>query len=138
MKRRILVSVLLVLVILLGAACGGRAPAPGQVADGAFQAIGQGGTVFQFEVTDPDGAVAGWEVHTDEATVGAALFAVGLIAGIDSEWGLLVTEVNGIPADWDADQAFWAFYIDGEFALAGADDTEIEPGVTYAFVYTQG
>ena len=104
----------------------------------AEQAIGQGETVFRFEVTDPDEALTIWEVSTDAETVGAALVAVGLIAGDETEWGLMVTEVNGITADFDADGAFWAFFIDGEFAMTGVDDTPVEAGVTYAFVYTTG
>jgi len=130
---------ILALVLLL-AACGGGdsggnpAPPPGTA---YAQEIGQGGTVFRFEATDNTGAHTAWDVRTDEETVGAALLAVGLIAGDETDFGLMVTEVNGVTADWDATQAFWAFYIDGEFAMTGADTTYIESGATYAFVYTE-
>ncbi|MCL2588296.1 MAG: DUF4430 domain-containing protein [Oscillospiraceae bacterium] len=140
--KKILLSLLLVLLLLAGTvACGERAPAPpapDEVLGEELQPIGQGETVFQFTVTDPDGVIMGWDVATDEETVGAALVAVGLIAGHEGEWGLMVTEVNGVTADWDADGAFWAFYMDGEFATAGVDATYIEAGVLYAFVYTTG
>jgi len=105
---------------------------------GEIQAIGQGDTTFRFEAVDPDEVLTVWEVSTNEETVGAALVAVGLIAGDDSEWGLMVNEVNGITADFSVNSAFWAFYVDGEFAMAGVDATYIEPGATYAFVYTIG
>jgi len=98
--------------------------------------IGDGAAEFAFEATDKDGQTAKWTVHTDEATVGAALLAVGLIKGENSDYGLYVTEVNGQTADYDADKAYWAFYIDGEYAVSGADATEIETGKVYAFVYT--
>jgi len=137
MKRRIIATLLVLFLLFTAAACGGTSPGPAPPAD-AVQAIGQGATVFRFEVTDPEEAVTAWDVNTDETTVGAALLAVGLISGDESEWGLMVTTVNGITADWDANQAFWAFYIDGDFAMAGVDATDIEPGVTYAFVYTAG
>jgi len=137
MKRKIFAVLLIALVLLATAACGGEAPVPEDVG-GALQSIGTGDTVFQFLVTGPDETITGWDVHTDETTVGAALLAVGLIAGDESDWGLMVTEVSGIVADWDENQAFWAFYADGEFAMAGVDETDIEPGVVYAFVYTQG
>ncbi|MCL2368227.1 MAG: DUF4430 domain-containing protein [Oscillospiraceae bacterium] len=137
MKRRIIVTLLVLFLLFTVAACGGASPGPAPPAD-AVQTIGQGATTFRFEVTDPAEAVTAWDVSTDETTVGAALLAVGLISGDESEWGLMVTTVNGITADWDANQAFWAFYIDGDFAMAGADATDIEPGVTYAFVYTAG
>ena len=141
-KRLLLSIALLALLMLVSfAACsdnndGADAPPASTAED--VQTIGQGDTVFRFEMTDENGTVHAWDVHTDEETVGAALLAVGLIAGDESEWGLMVIEVNGVVADWDANQAFWAFYIDGEFAMAGADETAIESGVTYAFVYTEG
>jgi len=139
MKKRLFgIGIVLLALVLLLAACGGGAAAPGEAPSGTHQPIGQGDTVFQFEVTGPDETVTAWDVHTDEVTVGAALLEVGLIAGDESEWGLMVTAVNGVVADWDADQAFWAFYIDGEFAMVGVDAAYIEPGVTYAFVYSQG
>jgi len=87
-------------------------------------------------VTNDEGSLSVWNVSTDETTVGAALLSVGLIDGDDSEWGLMVTHVNGLRADFNEDDAWWAFYIDGEMAPAGVDATDIEEGVTYAFVFT--
>ena len=102
------------------------------------QDIGQGGNMFVFEVTDDDGAVTVWNVHTDEATVGAALLDLGLIDGEVSMFGLYVKEVSGLIADYDVNQSWWAFYIDGEMAMAGVDSVNIENGKTYAFIYTIG
>jgi len=136
--KKILAILLVALLLLTGVACGGGAPVPEVDPGGTLAPIGQGETTFQFVATGPDGTVTIWDVLTDEATVGAALLVVGLIAGDESEWGLMVTEVNGVVADWDANGTFWAFYVDGEFATAGADATYIEPGVIYAFVYTEG
>ena len=138
MKRKIFVTLLVLLLALAGAACGGPVSAPEVDPNAVLQPIGQGEMVFPFLVTGPDEAVSGWEVHTDEETVGAALLALGLIAGDVGQFGLMVTEVNGIVADWDANGSFWAFFIDGDFAMTGVDVTYIEPGVTYAFVYTAG
>ena len=100
--------------------------------------IGEGKTSFVLEVTDDQGNKQVWQVHTDAPTVGEALLELGMIAGDPSDFGLMITEVNGVTADWDADNAFWGFYVDGEFATTGADSTEIVPGTTYAFVYSQG
>ena len=102
------------------------------------QEIGQGSYIFRFEVFDGYGTVTAWNVHTDETTVGEALFSVGLIDGDVSDFGLFVKEVNGLTVDFDTDQSWWAFYIDGEMAMAGVDQTEIEAGKVYAFVYTIG
>lgn len=102
------------------------------------QTIGNGNTTFRFEVLDLEDNVSVWYVSTNETTVGAALLDVGLIAGEDGAFGLFVSEVNGITADFAADSTWWAFSIDGEPAMMGVDAAEIEQGKTYAFVLTRG
>ena len=98
--------------------------------------VGQGSTAFDFHVTDLDGTVTKFRVNTDASTVGEALLAAQLIAGDESDWGLYVTSVNGITANWDTEKAYWAFYIDGEYAQTGVDATEITEGAVYSFVKT--
>ncbi len=95
--------------------------------------VGEGATQFTFEVVDGEGATTIFTVNTDKATVGEALLDVELIAGEDSEYGLYVKTVNGITADYDVDQTYWAFYIDGEYAMTGVDATEVTGGSTYSF-----
>ena len=41
--------------------------------------------------------------------------------------------VNGMTADYDKDGVYWAFYIDGEYAMTGVDATNITDGAQYAF-----
>ncbi len=100
-------------------------------------AIGEGETVFTFTVTFKDATMHLYEVSTDATTVGEALVEVGLIEGEDSEYGLYVKTVDGVTLDWDADAAYWAFYVDGEMAEAGVDTTDIVEGSTYTFAYAQ-
>ena len=95
--------------------------------------IGEGATVFAFEVVDLEGTQTSFEVHTDETMVGAALLNAGLIAGDNSEYGLYVKKVNGIELDFEKDGAYWAFYVDGEYAMSGVDTTEIAEGSAYMF-----
>ena len=101
------------------------------VADGAT--IGEGSKTFTMEVTDADGKVVTFTVRSDEQTVGAALLALGIIAGDDSQYGLYVKTVNGITADYDKDQTWWGFYVDGVSASVGVDSTDITDGSTYGF-----
>jgi len=144
-----IIALLLAAILIIAAACGPadnptRRQAPGQANAGAptenslisAQDIGEGAKIFRFEVTDGEGNVNAWNVKTDAETVGAALTEVGLIEGTVSDFGLMVTHVNGVRADFVEDAAYWAFYVDGDFAMAGVDSTDIEEGVTYAFVYT--
>lgn len=97
------------------------------------EVLGEGKTMFLFTVVDKDGNETNFEIHTDKEIVGEALLDLELIAGDDGEFGLYVKTVNGITADYDVDQTYWAFYVDGEYAMSGVDATTIEEGMTYAF-----
>ena len=77
-------------------------------------------------------------IHTDKTTVGEALLELGVIAGEDGQYGLYVKEVIGIEADYDKDGVYWAFYVNGEYAMTGVDQTEIVDGEAYAFKAEKG
>lgn len=76
-------------------------------------------------------------IHTDKATVGEALLENDLISGEDGAYGLYVKKVNGITADYDIDQSYWAFYVNGEYAMTGIELTNINEGDVYEVVYTK-
>ena len=102
----------------------------------SYTVMGEGAATFYFTAQDLDGTVTKYEIHTDAKTVGEALVALELVSGDESDWGLMVTTVNGITADWATENAYWAFYINGEYAQTGVDATEITDGATYSFVKT--
>lgn len=108
-----------------------EAPAP-EKSDGKVS-LGEGSKAFDFTVTDADGGESQFEIHTDKETVGDALLEMDLIAGDEGEYGLYVKTVNGITADYDNDGVYWAFYVNGEYAMTGVDSTDIEEGSTYSF-----
>ena len=137
-----LLALLLALVMVLAlAACGNKEQdnggagddanvvTDGVVADGAT--VGEGKTAFTVEVVQMDGTSIKFTVNTDKATVGEALLDLGIVAGDTTEYGLYVKTVNGVTLDYDADGAYWAFYINGEYASTGVDSTNIEAGATY-------
>ena len=95
--------------------------------------LGEGSTKFTFTVVDKEGNETQFEIHTDKETVGEALTELGLIAGEESSYGLYVKTVNGITADYDKDGAYWAFYVNGEYAQTGVDSTMITEGDNYSF-----
>jgi hypothetical protein len=74
-------------------------------------------------------------LKTDKATVGEALIENELVSGDEGPYGLYVKVVNGMTADYDIDQSYWAFYINGEFAMTGIDMTEIKEGEIYRLEY---
>ena len=98
--------------------------------------LGEGATKVVVEVKAGDKSVT-FTVNTDETTVGAALMEHGLIEGDEGDYGLYVKKVNGILADYDVDQTYWAFYINGEYAMTGVDVTDIAEGDTYILERTK-
>ena len=96
--------------------------------------IGEGSTVFHLKVTDKEGEVALYDVHTDAETVGAALFNLGMISGDNG----LYDTVCGKTLSWDSDHMYWAFYIGEDYAMTGLDETVITPDASYSLVATAG
>lgn len=96
------------------------------------QVLGEGETKFTVMVVDKKGTETSFEIHTDKKMVGEALQECGLLEGEDGPYGLYVKTVNGITADYDVDQTYWAFYINGEYAMTGVDVTEITEGDSYS------
>lgn len=95
------------------------------------QSIGQGATQFMLTVVDVEGKEVTAQISTDKATVGEALMELGVVAGEESDFGLMITTVNGITLDFNKDGKYWAFYVDGQYASTGVDQTEITAGATY-------
>ena len=88
---------------------------------------------FQVVVTDLNGQETTFHYTSDKESVGEALLAEGLIQGEQGDYGLYVKTVNGLTLDWEKDGKYWAFYIDGEYAATGVDQTPITDGSTYGF-----
>lgn len=106
-------------------------------ADGVKK-LGVGATVFHFTVVDLNGNTKQFEISTDETTVGAALSALGLIAGENSVYGLYVKTVDGVTADYNVDQTWWEFLVNGESSSLGVDSVNVEAGAVYTFRIVQG
>ena len=94
--------------------------------------LGEGEKSFTL-VVEIDGKSINFSIKTNETTVGAALKSLNLIQGNDG----LYTTVNGVLADYNVDKSYWAFYVNGEYALEGMDTTTIEQGATYKLAHTK-
>ncbi|MCL2108992.1 MAG: DUF4430 domain-containing protein [Oscillospiraceae bacterium] len=127
--KKILIILLVTLILFTACALGDTAEI--DTSEIPATPIGTGGTTFRFEVIHTTESTSVWAVSTDEATVGAALFEVGIID--DKSFA---TVVNGIRADYAEDGYWWAFHINGEMALSGMDSTDVEEGKIYALIYT--
>ena len=122
------ISVVVLLMVCLLTACG-QPIATGIWADAIYTedtTLGEGATVLTVVVSAEDKQIT-LTVNTDKPTVGAALSEVGLIEGADG----MYTVVNGMTADYNVDQTYWAFYENDAYAMTGMDDTAIVAGVTY-------
>ena len=100
--------------------------------------LGKGAKSFSFSVVDKDGNKTAFLINTDKTTVGDALLELDLIAGDESEYGLYVKTVNGVTLDYDKDQMYWAFFVNGEYATSGVDTTDIDENAEYKFEATKG
>ncbi len=131
----LLLCMMLIVAMALTAGCGGKKQDENASGQELFQGgvLGEGKTTFDFVVVDKEGKETSFEIHTDKTTVGDALLEHGLIDGEEGAYGLYVKTVNGITVDYDVDQTYWAFYINGEYGMTGVDVTSIEAGATYSF-----
>ena len=142
MKRTIKQSIALILsltFILFLASCSTDQEASNLWENATYQSdmqFGEGSKTVVVEVIAEEKTIT-FTIKTDRSIVGDALTDHGLISGEEGAYGLYIKSVNGITADYDVDQAYWAFNINGEYAMTGVDTTEIAEGTTYQLVYTK-
>ena len=129
MKKMKKVVALLLLGVMLVTGCGAAETKSDVLKNG--DVIGSGDTSFDFVIVDEEESEIKVEVKTDEETVGDALQKLHVISGTEGDYGLFVDTVNGITADYEKDQVYWAFYIDDEYAQEGISMTKIDPDSTY-------
>lgn len=118
-------------MMLTAVGCGSKdaGTKDGQITDGSV--LGEGDKSFVLEVVDTNEKTISVTIKTSAATVGEALLATGVAQGEDSDFGLFITTVCGETLDYDADGMYWAFYINGEFAMTPVDQTDVEDGAVY-------
>ena len=95
--------------------------------------FGDGAKTVEVEVKAEDKSVT-FTIHTDKETLGAALIEHDLIDGEEGAFGIYVKFVNGIEADFNKDQTYWALYKNGEYLMTGVDTTVISDGEHYELV----
>lgn len=98
----------------------------------------EGGKSITVTVVHKDETEKVFTYTTEEEYLGPVLVAEGLVEGENSDFGLMITVVDGEEASWDADQSYWALYIGEEYASTGADSTPVNDGDSFKLVYTIG
>ncbi|MCF0131707.1 MAG: DUF4430 domain-containing protein [Pseudobutyrivibrio sp.] len=91
------------------------------------------------EVVDNNGEATSYEVCTDaEYLIDIFDEIEGLtVDGTTSEYGLYITTVNGVLADYNADGAYWSILVNDEYGQYGADQQPVADGDKYGLVYTK-
>lgn len=90
------------------------------------------------EVVTKDGTSTVYEVNTDaEYLLGAMEEADGLtFEGEDGAYGLSVSTINGVRADYTLDGAYWGFFVNDEYCNYGVSQQPVEDGDRFSIVYT--
>ena len=129
-------SLVLVFVLIAAAALTGCSGAPAQTTAPPTETVpvtevGEGAASFELTVVDKDGVTHRYLVHTNVDTVGAALSEAGLIEGEEGPYGMYIKSVLGQVLDYETDGMYWGFYVNGEYALTGVDQTPVEHDGNY-------
>ena len=134
-KMRML-SLVLVCVLIAAAALTGCSGKPAETTGapepaGQTTVLGEGSKTMDFTVVDKEGITHLYTIHTDAETVGQALMELELIDGEEGPYGLYIKSVLGQVLDYETDGMYWGFYVNGDYALTGVDQTPITEGDAY-------
>ena len=132
MKKYLILLAILLLSLTLICSCSNTANDVWDTANYTEStSVGEGSTTFTVKVEAGEKSII-LTVSTDEANLGAALYSLGIINDPS-----FFNTVNGMVADWDKDNAYWALYIGEEYAMTGADEIIPTTGAEYRLVYTK-
>ena len=135
----VLALMLIAAMALLGAGCNDNTTTePSSITESGSETsanqnvLGEGATSFTLNITFKDGSEKTYTINTNKTIVGEALTELGLISGTVGDYGLMIETVDGETVKYEDDGKYWAFYINGEYAMSGVDTTDITAGVSYA------
>lgn len=138
MKKTVYLVLMAVLCISLFACAAPQAD--GSLWDSALYTedteFGDGAKTLTVRV-EAEGKSVTFTLHTDADTVGEALLEHKLVAGEAGAYGLYVKAVNGMTADYEKTQTYWAFNKGGEGMLTGVDGAKFADGDSFELVYTK-
>ncbi len=93
------------------------------------------------EVYDSTETMVSYEIKTGADSLRQAMDELAAsgsgftYSGEDTEYGIMITEINGETADFTKDNAYWALYANGELSEYGADSLIISDGEVYSWKY---
>lgn len=98
----------------------------------------EGSKTVTIEVIGKEKDSTVYEVKTDaEYLRGAMEAAEGLtFEGTEGEFGLMISTVNGVRADYEKDGAYWGFFVNDEYCNYSADMQPVADGDKFRIEYT--
>ncbi len=98
----------------------------------------EGEKSITIEVIAEDKTSTVYEVDTDaEYLLGAMEDAEGLtFEGEEGPYGMSISSINGVRADYTLDGAYWGFFVGGEYCNYGVSQQPVEDGDSFQIVYT--
>lgn len=98
-----------------------------------------GSKAISITVVDDAGNATDYSVKTDAEFLRQAMEETKdlTFSGEESEYGMMVTEVNGLAADYNVDASYWAFYVNGEYCQYGIDSQPVADGDAFSIEYTK-
>ena len=109
---------------------------------GVYAAFGakpvEGSKNITIEVVNKAAESTVYELATDAEFLRQAMDeAEGLTYdGTESEYGLMVSTVNGEVADYSVNCSYWSFYVNDEYCNYGIDTQPVMDGDAFSIVYT--
>ncbi len=92
------------------------------------------------EVVNKEGETTEYPLQTDAQFLLEAMReaeALGFsFVGKEDVYGVVVSEVNGETADFNVDNAYWSFNVNGEYCNYGISEQPVEDGDRFSIVYT--
>ncbi len=89
------------------------------------------------EVVDNVQKTTTYELRTDAEYLEQAMEeAEGLtFSGTEGPYGLMITTVNEVVADYNVDGAYWSFYVNGEYCNYGISEQPVLDGDIFTIKY---
>lgn len=99
----------------------------------------EGAKAITIEVINSADESTMYELNTDAEYLRQAMDeAEGLTYdGKESEYGMMVSTVNGEVADYNVDGSYWSFYVNGEYCNYGIDTQPVVDGDAFVIEYAQ-
>lgn len=97
----------------------------------------EGTKAITIEVVDNNQQSKTYSLKTDAQYLRQAMDeADGLTYdGSDGPYGFSISTVNGVVADWNVDQSYWAFYVNDEYCNYGVDSQPVNDLDAFKIVY---